>query len=161
MRSLALTLALAGFTLPASSAFAQDTSPGDEAPSERAPAGEAPAPSADLDLYREASLLLHRRDYAAAQARFEELLRRYPQSRVAAEARFWSATALEELGRKGEALAAYRALVAQHAQSGWSRDAAAWRGSRRAAPTRWLVRCSSQRARSSRGPSTAWRVGCW
>ena len=125
MRSLALTLALAGFTLPASSAFAQDTSPGDEAPSERAPAGEASAPSADLDLYREASLLLHRRDYAAAQARFEELLRRYPQSRVAAEARFWSATALEELGRKGEALAAYRALVAQHAQSGWSRDAAA------------------------------------
>lgn len=114
--ALGLTFGLGmAFALPA---FAQDTPPTPKDPA----AKEAAAP--DLELYREGSLRYHAGEHAAAIERFTELLEKYPQSPRAAEVRFWRASALQELGRRREALEAYRALRKLAPKSGWGKDAA-------------------------------------
>jgi C-terminal processing protease CtpA/Prc/tetratricopeptide (TPR) repeat protein len=122
--ALGLTFGLGmAFAMPA---FAQDT-PNAKEPDTKEPAAKEPATkesAPDLELYRQGSLRYHRGDHADAIRHFAELLEKYPESPRAAEVRFWRASALEESGRRQEALEAYRVLRKLAPKSGWAKDAA-------------------------------------
>ena len=120
--ALGLTFGL-GLAFAAPALYAQDAPSAPKGPNAKEPAASEAAP-ADLELYREASLRYHKGDHSGAIERFNELLEKHPQSPRAAEVRFWRASALEESGRRQEALEAYRALRKLSPKSGWSKDAA-------------------------------------
>jgi len=151
--ALGLTFGL-GLVFATPALLAQDTpqTPKAEGPAAKDPAAEDGA-SPDLELYRQGTLRYHRGDHAAAIERFTELLEKHPQSPRAAEVRFWRASALEESGRRQEALEAYRVLRKLAPKSGWSKDAARRieRLARTASPGR--VECQVQLAKGK--PFTA------
>jgi hypothetical protein len=108
MRSLALSLFLAGAA--AAPALAQQ---------DPIQTGER---SKELDLYSAASLSMHRAAYKDALRGFKRLLADYPQTAMAAEARYWEAKCLQELGQAKAAKAAYVNLERLHPRSGWTKD---------------------------------------
>ena len=69
------------------------------------------------ELYETAHGYLLQRDYAAAEASFEEFLRRYPNDALAADAQYWMGEALYTQGRFKPAGQAFLRVVQQHRQS--------------------------------------------
>jgi hypothetical protein len=90
---------------------------------QEAPAPKGPEVPADLRLYSEASLQMHRQNHAQALKLFDDLLAKHSASQMAVEARFWRANCLEELGRREEARVGYQALIHHHGATGWAKDA--------------------------------------
>jgi tol-pal system protein YbgF len=69
------------------------------------------------ELYETAHGYLLQRDYAAAEASFEEFLRRYPNDPLAADAQYWMGETLYTQGRFKPAGQAFLKVVQQHRQS--------------------------------------------
>lgn len=107
------------------------------------PTPAAPELGADVQLYSEASLRLHRSEHKAALELFRSLLDGYPDSRLAPEALYWSGTCLERLGRQDEARRAFEQLQRRYPDSPWCQDAqrrAAWTTAQAAPQARFRVR---------------------
>lgn len=87
------------------------------------PVDSAPLPPAVADssspkeLYETAHGYLLQRDYAAAEATFEEFLRRYPNDTLAADAQYWMGETLFHQGRYKPAGQAFLKVVQQYRQS--------------------------------------------
>jgi len=69
---------------------------------------------ADNALSRTGSSYFLQERYGEALAAYQEAARRYPDSDVMVEIRFWAANSLEELDRLEEALAEYRSLTGRY-----------------------------------------------
>lgn len=63
--------------------------------------------TADEKLFQEAKLLIFDEKWEPAQAKLEEILKKYPQSAFYPQAVYYNAKCLEERGRNGEALNGY------------------------------------------------------
>ncbi len=83
--------------------------------------GQLPPTVADSnspkELYETAHGYLLQRDYAAAEASFEEFLRRYPNDALAADAQYWMGEALYTQGRFKPAGQAFLKVIQQYRQS--------------------------------------------
>jgi len=78
--------------------------------------------------FNEAFAFLLRNDYAGAEKRLAELLRKFPRTRLKPKVLFYLAFAQEEQGRYPEAMRHYADVAKNHSQSEWADDALFHRG---------------------------------
>jgi tol-pal system protein YbgF len=102
-------------------AAAPPASPAAAAPASAGPAATLPPAAANAssakELYETAHGYLLQQDYGAAEAAFEEFLRRHPGDRLAADAQYWLGEALYVQRRYRPAGQAFLRVVEKHPQS--------------------------------------------